>query len=201
VLGLARFSACSEAPREMHPPQITQLLEAWGSGDRRALDDLLPLVEGQLRRLAGRHLARERRGHTLQPTALVNEAFLRLVQTPAVSFRDRAHFFAVAARIMRHVLVDHSRASLARKRGGANLRVPLEAAGDVPDGRPAELLAVDEALSSLARQGERLATVAELRIFGGMSIDETSEVLGVSTATVSRDWRLARAWLARELSA
>ena len=163
-----------------------------------ALDQLLPLVHAELRTLAARRLARERPGHTLQPTALVNEAFVRLFRGSPVRWESRAHFFGVAARLMRQVLVDHVRVRQAAKRGGGLARVSLEEAMDVPDATFA-LLTVDEALTMLTRVDARQASVAELRIFGGLNLEETGEVLGVSAATVSRDWRVARAWLAREL--
>jgi RNA polymerase sigma factor (TIGR02999 family) len=180
--------------------EVTRLLGAWGRGDRAALDQLLPLVHAELRTLAARRLARERPGHTLQPTALVNEAFVRLFRGRPVRWESRAHFFGVAARLMRQVLVDHVRVRQAGKRGGGLARVSLDEAMDVPDAALA-LLTVDAALTELARVDARQASVAELRIFGGLNLEEAGEVLGVSPATVSRDWRVARAWLARELLA
>lgn len=180
------------------PGEITKLLDAWGGGDRAALDQLMPLDHAELRKLAARRLARERPGHTLQPTALVNEAFVRLFQGTPIRWESRAHFFGVAARLMRQVLVDHVRVRQAAKRGGGLARVSLEEAMKVPDATLA-LLTVDEALTTLARVHSRQASVAELRIFGGLNLEEAGEVLGVSPATVSRDWRVARAWLTREL--
>jgi RNA polymerase sigma factor (TIGR02999 family) len=180
------------------PGEITRLLDAWGGGDRAALDQLLPLVHAELRKLAARRLARERPGHTLQPTALVNEAFLRLFRASPVRWESRAHFFGVAARLMRQVLVDHVRVRQAAKRGGGLARVSLDEAMNVPDATRA-VLTVDEALTTLARIDARQASIAELRIFGGLNLEEAGAVLGVSPATVSRDWRVARAWLAREL--
>ena len=186
-------------PRDpARPDQITQLLEAWGAGDRQALDQLVPLVHAELRRLAAGRLARERPGHTLQPTALVNEAFVRLFHASPVRWENRAHFFGVAARLMRQILVDHVRLRQAAKRGGGLARVSLEEALQLPDATLA-LLNVDEALTALAKIDARQASVAELRIFGGLNLQEAGEVLGVSPATISRDWRVARAWLAREL--
>lgn len=180
------------------PGEITRLLDAWGSGDRSALDRLLPMVHVELRKLAARRLRGERPGHTLQPTALVNEVFLRLVRGHPVRWESRAHFFGVAARLMRQILVDHARGRQAAKRGGELARVSLEDAMDTADAALA-VLTVDEALTMLAKVDARQASVAELRIFGGLNLEEAGEVLGVSPATVSRDWRVARAWLAREL--
>jgi RNA polymerase sigma factor (TIGR02999 family) len=180
------------------PGEVSRLLEAWGRGDRSALDRLVPIVHDELRRLAARRLARERPGHTLQPTALVNEAFMRLLRTDGVRWQSRAHFFGVAARLMRQILVDHVRVRYAAKRGGGAARVSLAEAMDVPDATLA-LLTIDDALASLARVDARQASIAELRIFAGLNLEEAGEVLGLSIATVSRDWRVARAWLAREL--
>jgi RNA polymerase sigma factor (TIGR02999 family) len=186
-----------------HSCDVTALLQAWGRGERAALDELLPLVYGELRRQAARHLRAQAAGHTLQPTALVHEVYLRLVDQPTVEWQGRAHFFGVAARAMRSILVDHARARHAAKRGGRARAVTLSAAHGIAD-RTAEaevdVLALDEALSGLAALDARQAQVVELRYFGGLSIEETAHVLGISCATVERDWKTARLWLRRELS-
>ncbi len=187
--------------------EITHLLKAWGRGDSAALDRLTPLVYEQLRRMARGYMRSERAGHTLQATALVNEAFLRLVDARDLDWADRAHFFAVCARVMRRILVDAARSRAAIKRGGQAERAEHSAAIDL-DNLPtagtdltAELCAVDDALNALAQIDSRRAQVIELRFFGGLSVEETGRMLQVSPQTVMRDWRLARAWLARELSA
>jgi RNA polymerase sigma factor (TIGR02999 family) len=185
--------------RRAQPGKVTALLGAWGAGDDAALEQLLPLVETELRRLARAYMARERRGHTLQPTALVNEAFLRLVNAKGLRWQDRAHFIGIAARLMRRVLVDHARAKGYQKRGGGALKVSLDetmAVSPVPD---FNLLALDRALEGLAAVDERKSRVIELRFFGGLSVEETAEVLHVSTDTVKRDWRLAKLWLLRQM--
>jgi len=184
------------------PPgaEITALLAAWGDGDRQAFDALLPLVHEQLKRLARRHMARERSSHTLQPTALVNEAFLRLVRENRIDWQSRDHFFAIAAQIMRFILVDHARGRVAQRRGGEKQQVLIETGFDVADTRAAGVLAVHDALTDLAKVDGRKARVAEMRVFGGLSVDESAKALGVSPVTVMRDWRVARAWLQRELS-
>jgi RNA polymerase sigma factor (TIGR02999 family) len=180
---------------------VTGLLLAWSNGDPAALDTLVPIVHAQLRALARRHMAAERPGHTLQTNALVNEAYLRMVDLGRIEWRDRAHFFAIAARIMRHILVDRARAKRFRKRGGEMTRVALDETL-LPAQSPAvcDVLGVDAALESLAAIDPRRGKVVELRIFGGLSVEETAAALGVSTDTVSRDWKLAKAWLARELA-
>ena len=178
---------------------VTGLLQAWEHGDKRAPERLLPLVEAELRRLARSHMARERPGHTLQPTALINEVYLRLVDGAHLRVRSRTHFFAIAARLMRHILVDHARAKRNLKRGGTLRRVTLD---DVQLGavdRQPDLLALDDALKTLAAADPRRAQVVELRVFGGLSVAETAATLRVSSDTVMRDWKLAKAWLAREL--
>lgn len=176
---------------------VTGLLHAWSGGDRAALDELIPLVHKQLRQLASRHLARERPGHTIQPTALVNEAYIRLVKERGMAWRDRSHFLAVAAQLMRFILVDHARRRRYKKRGGSRPPVALDV--DVADPRPAGILAIDSALEDLAKIDERKARVVEMRVFGGLSVVESAQLLGVSAETVTRDWRFARAWLRREL--
>ncbi len=181
------------------PQQVTELLVAWGHGDERALEQLMPLVYEELRRLAHRHLGRERAGHTLQTTALVHEAYLRLVDQKETHWQNRAHFFAVAARMMRRILVDYARARGFAKRGGGAQQVSLDEAMVVSDERAADVVALDEALNELAEFDERKSRMVELRFFGGLSIEETAEVLGVSPGTVMRDWTLAKAWLQREI--
>ncbi|MGP8243729.1 MAG: sigma-70 family RNA polymerase sigma factor [Bryobacteraceae bacterium] len=180
-------------------PSVTRLLRAWSGGDEDALGRLVPLVYEELRRRARHHLARERPGNTLQPTALVNEVYLRLVDAAEVSWQDRAHFFAITAQMMRRILVDAARARGTAKRGGA---VPKIALDERLVGAPAagrELLRLDDAIESLARKDPRKAKVVELRFFGGLSLQETAESLRVSEDTVGRDWNFAKAWLAREI--
>lgn len=181
-------------------PDITQLLIAWSNGDQAALDALAPLVHRELHRRAQRHMAGERPGHILHATALVNEAFMRLVDWKDVRWQNRAHFFAVASRIMRHILVDFARAGGRAKRGKRQLQVSLSDAADVPIARSADLVALDDALKSLEVLDSRKSRAIEMRFFGGLSLEETAEVLQVSVATVRRDWSLARAWLHRELA-
>lgn len=182
------------------PHEVTQLLVAWSDGDEAALEKLAPLVYDELRRLARRHMAGERRGHTLQTTALVNEAYLRLVNWKEVRWQNRAHFFAVSAQMMRHILVDFARSRSYQKRGGGALQVSLGEAASLSDERGADLVALDEALTALATVDGRKSNVVELRYFGGLSVEEAAEVLKVSPETVMRDWRLAKVWLLRELS-
>ena len=179
--------------------RVTQLLAAWGEGDRAALDQLTPLVHGELRRLARQYMSRERRGHTLQTTALVNEAYLRLVEQRQARWQNRAHFFAIAAQQMRRILVDYARRRLYQKRGGGALQVSLAEAESLPDGRGPDLVALDEALNSLAEFDPRRSRVVELKFFAGLTNRETAEVLKVSTETVERDWTIARAWLRKTL--
>lgn len=179
--------------------EVTQLLTQWRSGDRTALDRLMPLVYNELRVIAARYLRKERAGHTLQSTALVNEAYIRLVDSRA-DWQNRAHFFAVAARIIRGLLVDHARARLASKRGGASLSLSLDEAIAVPDNREVHIIAVDDALTSLSRMDKQQGRIVELRFFGGLTIEETSDVLQISPSTVKRDWILAKTWIVRELS-
>ena len=177
---------------------VTRLLVAWGQGDQQALDQLTPLVYKELRRLAQWHMNGERPGHTLQATALVNEAYLRLVDINQIQWQDRAHFFAMAARQMRRILIDAARARGNQKRGGDVRKVSLTQGLSVPD-RPEDLIALDEALEALGEIDERRARVVEMRFFGGLSVREVAEVLKVSPDTVMRDWKLAKAWLGREL--
>jgi len=182
--------------------RITRLLHDWQAGQRAALDRLLPLVEGELRRLARIHMQHERADCTLQPTALVNEVYLRLAALKAMDWRDRAHFFAMASRLMRRVLVDAGRARRAGKRGRGAVRVSVDEAREV-DARAnllPEIVELDEALTALTALDERKARVVELRFFGGLTVEETAAVLEVSAETVARDWRTARLWLRRELA-
>jgi len=181
--------------------EITRLLQAWGGGDTAALESLTPLVYAELRRMARRSMRRENPGHTLQPTALVNEAYLRLVDIAQVRWQDRAHFFAVAAQTMRRILVDGARARVAGKRGGGAVHVNLDESIDAMPDRGSQLVALDDALEALARLDPRKAKVIEMRFFGGLSVEETAEVLKISPETVMRDWKMARAWLMRELAA
>jgi RNA polymerase sigma-70 factor, ECF subfamily len=183
----------------MAEPDITGLLRALSQGHRDALDHLMPIVYDELRRVAHRQLRAERPGHTLNTTALVHEAYLRLVRVDQVQWQDRAHFVAVAARVMRRILVDYARARTRDKRGGHTVRVPLVEALDVPVTASDELVTLDEALVRLEALNERQCRVVECRCFGGMSVAETAAALGTSPATVKRDWALSRAWLNREL--
>jgi len=179
---------------------VTRLLRAWSDGDESALDQLVPLLEGELRRLARACMGRERKDHTLQPTALVNEAFLRLAGARQIQWQDRAHFMGIAARLMRRVLVDHARARSYQKRGGAITRVPFEDdAAIAASGPSVDVVELDRALEAFAAVDARRSQVVELRFFGGLTLDETADVLQVSVETVKRDWRLARLWLLHEL--
>ena len=182
------------------PQDVTQLLAAWGEGDRSALDKLLPLVHAELRRIAQRQMRQERPGHTLQATALVNEAYLRLAGDQQLEWRDRAHFFAVCAQVMRHILIDHARSRGREKRGGGAVQVSLNDALIVADDQIADILALDEALSALERMDPQKARLVELRYFAGLTVEETAEVLNSSPRTVRREWRRARAWLYRMMS-
>lgn len=179
--------------------RITGLLLQWGQGDEDALQRLIPLVHRQLHQIARRCMARERAGHTLQATELVNEAFLRLVDAKAVAWNDRAHFLAVAARVMRRILVDHARAHRSHKRGGSAARITLDDALIVAAEPRQNFIALDDALEALSAFDARKSRVIELRFFGGLTVDETASVLQVSADTVMRDWRLAKAWLQREM--
>ena len=181
------------------PSGVTRLLRAWGEGDDRALDALVPLVEAELRRLARHYMGRERRDHTLQTTALINEAFVGLVDARDIRWQDRAHFLGVTARLMRRVLVDHARARGYKKRGGGAVNVPLEEGMAVSPPLDIDIIALDRALDALATVDARKSRVVEMRFFGGLSVEETAEVLQVSTDTVKRDWRVAKLWLLREL--
>jgi len=179
---------------------ITGLLIAWCNGDQTALDRLVPLVEKELHRLAHHYMYRERPGHTLQTTALVNEAFLRLMDQKRVRWQNRAHFFGIAAQIMRRILLNYARDQNRVKRGGGAIELSLSEVDVMSDEKSVELVALDDALKRLALVDERKSKVVELRYFGGLSIEETAEVLKVSPITVMRDWNMARAWLAREIA-
>ena len=178
---------------------VTGLLHAWSAGDQEALNQLVPVVHGELKRIARRYMARERQGHTLHPSALVNEAFLRLVDAHGVAWQDRAHFFALAAQMMRRILVNYALARGAGKRGGAVRHVSLNEALIVSPSRDSEIVELDAALQSLAKLDPRKARTVELRFFAGLSIEETAVVLRVSPQTVLRDWKLSKTWLAREM--
>jgi RNA polymerase sigma factor (TIGR02999 family) len=180
--------------------EVTRLLGDWGNGDRRALDELLPLVYEELRHLANACLRHEREAHTLQSTALVHEAFLRLVNQRNVEWRGRAHFFGIAAQMIRRILVDHARAQRAAKRGGGAVRLELDDSIAVAHQRDLDLIALDDALGRLAILDERQSRIVELRFFAGLSVEDAAEVMGISTATVKREWASARAWLFREVA-
>ena len=179
--------------------ETTQLLRAWANGDREALEALTPRVYQELRRIAGHCMQNERPGRSIQTTALVHEAYLKLIDVTSVDWRHRAHFFAVSSQIMRRILLDRARRRTAAKRGGKSPCVDLDEAPDISSGRASELIALDDALNALAEFDPRKARVIELRFFGGLSVEETAEVLKVSSDTVLRDWKLARAWLLKEL--
>jgi RNA polymerase sigma factor (TIGR02999 family) len=180
--------------------EITQLLRAWSSGDQSALEKLIPFVYDELHRRAHRYMAQERPGHTLQTTALVHEAYVQLVDANRANWQDRAHFFAVCARVMRHILADRARSRHALKRGGQVPAVSLDKAPDVSDKASAEFVALDDALTALAAIDQRKCQVVELRFLGGLNVDEIAEVLKVSAHTVTRDWNFARVWLMHEMS-
>jgi len=185
----------------MEPPEsVTQLLVDWGAGDQAALEKLMPLVYSELRRLATNYLRRERQDHTLQPTALVNEAYLKLVDQRNARWQNRAQFYGVAAQLMRRILVDHARQHQADKRGGSNQRrLSITSAAQLAQEPALDLLALHEALEELAGIDLQQSQIVELRFFGGLSIEETAEVLSIGHATVERDWKMARAWLRRKL--
>jgi RNA polymerase sigma factor (TIGR02999 family) len=181
------------------PGEVTQLLLDWSNGDKAALDKLIPLVYEELHRLAHHYMGRERPGHTLQTTAIVNEAYTHLINQREVQWQNRAHFFGIASHLMRHILSGYARSRQCAKRGGGAHQVGLEEAMLVSEERVAEMVALDDALDSLAQIDERKSRIVEMRFFGGMSIEETAEVLGVSPGTVMRDWTLAKAWLRCEM--
>ncbi len=184
---------------EHSPEEVTQLLRAWCGGDQAALNRLMPLIHDELHRLAHHYMLRERAGHTLQTTALVNEAYLRLINADRIPWQNRAHFFAISANLMRRVLVDFARSRGYQKHGGNAVKVELDEGRMPSPGRGAEVLAIDDALNALAAFDPREAKVVELRFFGGLSEEEIAEVLGISARTVKRDWVVAKAWLKREM--
>ncbi|HSL55302.1 MAG TPA: sigma-70 family RNA polymerase sigma factor [Pyrinomonadaceae bacterium] len=184
----------------LSPQEVTQLLADWGKGDRSALDKLLPLVHSELRRIAQRQMSQERPGHTLQATALVNEAYLKLAGQQKFEWQNRAHFFAVCAQVMRHILIDHARAHGREKRGGGAIQVSLNDALVVGGDQAAHFIALDEALRVLERLDPQKGKIVELRYFGGLSIEEAAEVLNVSPRTVRREWQRAKAWLYRMMT-
>jgi len=184
---------------EATSPNVTQLLVAWGKGDQHAFDALMPEVRKELHRLAAHYMAEEPPGHDLQPTALINEAYLRLVDWKNIQWADRAHFFGMAANMMRRVLVDYARSRDRLKRGGEAIQVSFTEAANVPVPQSTDVLALDKTLRELEKIDPRKSQIVEMRFFGGLSQEETAEALNVSVATVRRDWSLARAWLAREL--
>jgi RNA polymerase sigma factor (TIGR02999 family) len=182
------------------PQEVTQLLLAWSRGDGAALDQLIPLVSTELHRLAHHYMRRERSGHTLQTTALVNEAYVRLVDASRVEWRDRTHFFAVSANLMRRILVDFARKHRYQKRGGGAVMIALDE-DDIPSPQPGpDIVALDAALEALAAFDPRAASIVELRFFGGLTVDETAEVVGVSPRTIKREWAAAKAWLSGEIT-
>ena len=184
------------------PPkhEITQLLDKWSSGNQSALDELYPLVYDELHRLASRYMSRERKGHTLQTTALINEAYVRLVDQRNVHWANRSHFFAISAQIMRRILIDHARSHAYAKRGGGQQKVSLDETATLQVARAAALISLDDALQSLAEIDQRRSQVVELRYFGGLSNEEIAQALGISPNTVTRDWNMARAWLYQQLA-
>lgn len=190
-----------ESSMSKHPTEeITQLLLAWGKGDEGAFDRLMPLVYDEMRKIARRYMSRQRPDHTLQTTALVNEAYLRLIDSSKVQWQNRAHFYAISAQLMRRILVDFARARTNQKRGGGVQKVVLDEALTITSEPGADLIALDDALNELAKLDRRQSQIVELRYFGGLSEDETAEILDISARTVRRDWSLARAWLYRQLN-
>jgi len=182
------------------PENISRLLEDWGHGNQEARDALIPLVYDELRRLARRYLRRERPDHTFQSAALVHEAYLRMAQQDPIALQNRAHFFGVAAQLMRHILVDHARNRRAAKRGGGEAKLVLDTGVALPSKHELDVVALDDALTKLAALDERQSRIVEMRYFGGLSVEETAAVLDISVATVKREWASARAWMRRELS-
>ena len=180
-------------------PQVTQLLIDWSNGDRAALDELMSIVDAELRRLAHRYMSRERTGHTLQTTALVNEAFVRLVNRKNVHWQNRAHFFAIAAQLMRTILVDHARSHACVKRGGAASTLVLDEALVVSHEKASEVVALDDALKVLAVMDQQQSRIVELRFFGGLTVEETAEAMGIATRTVKLDWAMAKGWMQSQL--
>lgn len=189
---------------EKNSHDITQMLRQWGGGNQAALDELLPLVYDELHKQAARYLRRERADHTLQPTALINEAYLKLIDQRQVSWQNRMHFFGIASQMMRRILVDHARTKHREKRGGDDAKVPLEeammVAAAAADEKNIDLIALDEALTRLERKDKQQARIVELRYFSGLSLEETAEALNISRTTAARDWAMAKGWLHRELT-
>jgi RNA polymerase sigma factor (TIGR02999 family) len=185
---------------DQRQPEITRILRAWSGGDREAVDSLMPLVYDELHKVAAQYLRKQRPDHTLQPTALVNEAYLKLIDISSVSWQDRAHFFAVASQTMRHVLVDRARSRNRDKRGGGAQKVSLDEAISFSQGNEVDLLSLDEAMRELAAMDEQQSRIVELRFFGGLTVEETAVVLHISPATVKREWRIAKAWLHKRMS-
>jgi RNA polymerase sigma factor (TIGR02999 family) len=198
--GQLRMGGVPDKSESLSAHQVTQLLQAWGAGDEGALEQLIPLVYNELHRLAQRYMNSERSGHPLQTTALVHEVYLRLVDIQNLDWQNRSHFYALCARLMRRILVDIARSQNYQKRGGQFAHIELEEAATVSAAVGAEVLAVDEALKELAKVDARKSEVVELRFFGGLTVDEIAATLKVSPETVMRDWKLAKAWLLRELS-
>jgi RNA polymerase sigma factor (TIGR02999 family) len=184
----------------LSPQEVTQLLADWGRGDKSALDKLLPLVHAELRQIARRQMSQERPGHTLQATALLNEAYLKLLGQEGFEWHNRAHFFAVCAQIMRHILIDHARAQAREKRGGGAIQVSLNDVAAIAGEKVEHLIALDDALGFLERVDPQKAKIVELRYFGGLSIEETAEILDISPRTVRREWQRSKAWLYRIIS-
>ncbi len=180
-------------------PEITRILKSWSGGNRQAVDDLMPLVYDELHKVAQQYLRRQRTDHTLQPTALVNEAYLKLIDISDVDWEDRAHFFAFASQTMRHILVDYARAQSREKRGGGAQKLSLDEAVSYSKETEVDLLALDEALHELAALDEKQGKIVELRFFGGLTVEETAVVLHISPATVKREWRIAKAWLFKKM--
>ena len=188
-------------PAELNSHEITQMLQEWSSGKREALNELLPLVYGELHRQAANYLRRERKNHTLQTTALINEAYLKLIDQRDVNWESRTHFFAIAAQAMRRILVDHAKTKHREKRGGNDVKISLEKIELISsDENLVDLIALDEALTRLFAKDEQQSRIVELRYFSGLSLEETAEVLGISRTTAARDWAMAKAWLHRELT-
>jgi RNA polymerase sigma-70 factor, ECF subfamily len=191
---------CQMIPLSLPLQEVTQLLVDWGNGNQAALDRLIPLVYTELRQLAHRYMRRERLGHTMQTTALVHEAYLRLINQNQVRWQNQAHFFGIAARLMRQILIEHARSHTCAKRGGSTGTISLDEVATVSQARATELIALDDALERLAATDPRKGQVVELRFFGGLSVEEAAQVLNVAPNTVLRDWRMAKAWLHREIS-
>jgi RNA polymerase sigma factor (TIGR02999 family) len=202
VINFPPLALINPAIQMTQPPthELTQLLNAWSEGDRAALDKLTPFVYEELRRLAHSYMNRERKGHTLQTTALVHEAYLRLFNREQIHWQNRAHFFAIAAQLMRCILVDHARGHASQKRGGKAQMVSLDEAAVISQEQASEVIALDEALQGLAAIDPQQSRIVELRFFGGLSVDETAEVLSLSPATIKREWSSAKLWLHREIS-